>query len=66
MKTVKEVSMLTGVSVRTLHHYDEIGLLKPSKVTNAGYRLYDNTSLGRLHAILLLRQSVHRIKSGCV
>ena len=56
MKTVKEVSRLTGVSVRTLHHYDEIGLLKPAKVTDAGYRLYDDTSLRRLHAILLLRE----------
>ena len=42
MKTVKEVSTLTGVSVRTLHHYDDIGLLKPSAVTDAGYRLYDD------------------------
>ena len=56
MRTVKEVSNLTGVSVRTLHHYDEIGLLKPASVTDAGYRLYDDRSLGRLHAILLLRQ----------
>lgn len=56
MKTVKEVSALTGVSVRTLHHYDEISLLKPAKVTEAGYRLYDDASLRRLHAILLLRQ----------
>ena len=56
MKTVAQVSKLTGVSVRTLHHYDQIGLLKPSKVTEAGYRLYDDTSLQRLHAILLLRE----------
>lgn len=56
MKTVKEVCKLSGVSVRTLHHYDEIGLLKPAKVTEAGYRLYDDTSLRRLHAILLLRE----------
>ena len=39
MKTVKDISKLTVVSVRTLHHYDEIGLLKPAKVTDAGYRL---------------------------
>ena len=51
MKTVKEVSMLTGVSVRTLHHYDKIGLLKPAQVTEAGYRLYDDASLRRLHTI---------------
>ena len=56
MKTVKQVSILTGVSVRTLHHYDEIGLLKPAKVTEAGYRLYDDAALQRLHAILLLRE----------
>lgn len=56
MKTVKEVSRLTGVSVRTLHHYDTIGLLKPTRVTEAGYRLYDDTALGRLQAILLFRE----------
>ena len=56
MRTVKEVSNLTGVSVRTLHHYDEIGLLKPAKVTEAGYRLYDEAALRRLHAILLLKE----------
>ena len=56
MRTVKEVSNLTGVSVRTLHHYDSIGLLKPAKVTEAGYRLYDDASLRRIHAILLLRE----------
>ena len=47
MKTVKEVSRLTGVSVRTLHHYDAIGLLKPTRVTEAGYRLYDNQALAQ-------------------
>ena len=56
MKTVKEVSQLTGVSVRTLHHYDAIGLLHPSRVTDSGYRLYDDTALRRLNAILLLRE----------
>ena len=56
MKTVKEVSVLTGVSVRTLHHYDAIGLLKPARVTEAGYRLYDDPDLQRLQTILLLRQ----------
>ena len=56
MKTVKEVSLLTGVSVRTLHHYDAIGLLKPTRVTEAGYRLYDDTALRRLQTILLFRQ----------
>ena len=56
MKTVKEVSKLTGVSVRTLHHYDAIGLLKPTRVTEAGYRLYDDTALRRLQTILLFRE----------
>lgn len=56
MRTVHEVSELTGVSVRTLHHYDAIGLLKPSEVTKAGYRLYDDTALSRLQSILLFRE----------
>ena len=56
MKTVKEVSLLTGVSVRTLHHYDAIGLLKPTRVTEAGYRLYDDAALERLQSILLFRE----------
>ena len=56
MKTVNEVSKITGVSVRTLHHYDAIGLLRPARVTEAGYRLYDDTALARLHQILLLRE----------
>ena len=56
MRTVKEVSKITGVSVRTLHHYDAIGLLKPTKVTEAGYRMYDDTALGRLQSILLFRE----------
>ena len=56
MKTVKEVSRITGVSVRTLHHYDAIGLLRPAKVTEAGYRLYDDAALARLQSILLFRE----------
>ena len=56
MKTVTEVSRITGVSVRTLHHYDAIGLLRPTAVTEAGYRLYDEQALGRLQTILLFRQ----------
>ncbi len=56
MKTVNEVSKITGVSVRTLHHYDEIGLLKPTSTTEAGYRLYDDTALERLQHILLFRE----------
>lgn len=56
MKTVTEVSRLAGVSVKTLHHYDEIGLLKPTKVTEAGYRLYDEEALERLYLILVFRE----------
>ena len=56
MKTVHEVSRISGVSVRTLHHYDAIGLLKPTAVTEAGYRLYDDAALARLQNILLYRE----------
>ena len=55
MMTVHEVSSLSGVSVRTLHHYDAIGLLSPASVSPAGYRLYDEHSLERLQQILLFR-----------
>ena len=56
MKTVKEVSRITGVSVRTLHHYDAIGLLRPTQVTESGYRLYDDAALQRLQTILFFRE----------
>ena len=49
MRTVHEVSRLTGVSIRTLQYYDEIGLLSPASHTEAGYRLYDDSALERLH-----------------
>ena len=62
MKTVKDICKITGVSVRTLHHYDAIGLLKPASVTEAGYRLYDDSSLQRLHAILLLKELQFSLK----
>ena len=56
MMTVHEVSRLTGVSIRTLHYYDKIGLLHPAAMTDAGYRLYDDTELERLQHILLFRE----------
>lgn len=56
MRTVKEVSELTGISVRTLHYYDEIGLLKPTDVSEAGYRLYDDKALETLQQILFFRE----------
>ncbi len=56
MRSVKEVSKLAGVSVRTLHYYDAIGLLKPARTTEAGYRLYDDAALSRLRSILIFRE----------
>ena len=56
MMTVNEVSKLTGVSIRTLQYYDKIGLLKPTKYTKTGYRLYDDTALETLQQILLFRE----------
>ena len=56
MMIVNEVSKLTGVSIRTLQYYDSIGLLKPSRYTESGYRLYDDTALERLQQILLFRE----------
>ena len=53
MKTVNEVSKLTGVSRRTLQYYDKIGLLRPTEYTESGYRLYDDAALERLQQILL-------------
>ena len=54
--SVHEVAELTGITARTLHYYDEIGLLKPTKVTEAGYRMYDDKALSRLQNILLFRE----------
>ena len=56
MKTIKQVSDLTGISVRMLHYYDKIGLLKPSKFTEAGYRLYDDEALETLQQILFFKE----------
>lgn len=56
MRTVKEVSDITGISVRTLHYYDEIGLLKPSAKSEAGYRLYDDKALETLKQVLFFRE----------
>ena len=56
MMTVKEVSNISGVSIRSLHHYDKIGLLPATEVTAAGYRLYDDKALERLQMILLFKE----------
>lgn len=55
MRTVGEVATLAGVSVRTLHHYDALGLVVPSARTDAGYRLYGRADLERLQEVLALR-----------
>ncbi|HEX2926226.1 MAG TPA: MerR family transcriptional regulator [Ruminiclostridium sp.] len=56
MRTVKEVSELTGISIRTLHYYDEINLLKPTECGKSGYRLYDDNALVTLQQILFFRE----------
>ncbi|MGN0265697.1 MAG: MerR family transcriptional regulator [Oliverpabstia sp.] len=53
---ISDVAKLTGVTVRTLHYYDEIGLLNPSEVTQAGYRVYNDTDLEVLQQILFFRE----------
>ncbi|MFU1796603.1 MerR family transcriptional regulator [Paenibacillus azoreducens] len=54
--TVKEVSDLSKVTIKTLHHYHKIGLLEPAEITEAGYRLYGMKELERLQAILFYRE----------
>jgi DNA-binding transcriptional MerR regulator len=54
--TVGELAKLTGVTVRTLHHYDEIGLVRPSGRSAGGYRLYDDSDVLRLQQVLLHRE----------
>jgi DNA-binding transcriptional MerR regulator len=54
--TVRQLAKMAGVSVRTLHHYDQIGLLKPSSRTEAGYRLYAEKDLLRLQQVLFYRE----------
>lgn len=56
MLTVKQVAKISGVSVRALHHYDEIGLLKPASIGRNGYRYYGRDELLRLQQILLHRE----------
>lgn len=63
---VKEVADIVGISVRTLHHYDHIGILKPESVSPAGYRLYTDNNLERLQQILFYKElefSLEEIKS---
>jgi DNA-binding transcriptional MerR regulator len=53
---VGEVAARTGLTIRTLHHYDEIGLLRPSLRTESGHRLYTADDIARLHRVVSLRQ----------
>jgi DNA-binding transcriptional MerR regulator len=61
-RTIGEVARLSGVTIRTLHHYDEIGLLEPSDRTEAGYRVYDEDDLRRLQQILFYRELGFRLE----
>src|SRR5262249_37858942 len=56
MWKVGQLAKRTGISVRTLHHYDQIGLLRPSHRTESGHRLYDRDDVVRLQQIVMLRQ----------
>ena len=56
MRSISQVAKLTGVSIRTLQYYDEIGLLKPSELTASGYRLYDDDALQTLQQILFFKE----------
>lgn len=62
MKTVSQVTNLTGISARTLQYYDEIGLLKPSELTHASYRLYDDEALQKLQQILFFKELGFKLK----
>ena len=58
--TVKEISDVSGVSIRTLHYYDEIGLLRPTSKSEAGYRLYDDKALAKEGLTPGRRETLHR------
>lgn len=62
LKTVNEIAKLTGTTVRTLHYYDEINLLKPSDSSQAGYRLYSNEDVETLHQIMFLKEIGFELK----
>mgnify|MGYP000903032930 FL=1 len=63
MKTVKEMSRLSGVSVRTLHYYDEINLLTSSFIADNGYRYYNEDAIKRLQEILLFHELEFPLKT---
>ena len=62
MRTISQVAELTGISTRTLQYYDEIGLLKPSELTQSGYRLYNDEALQTLQQILFFKELGFKLK----
>lgn len=62
LKTVNETAKLTGITIRTLHYYDEIGLLKPSNISEAGYRFYSDSDIAILQQILFLKEIGFELK----
>lgn len=62
MRTISQVAELTGISIRTLQYYDEIGLLKPSELTQSGYRLYNDDALQKLQQILFFKELGFKLK----
>lgn len=62
MRTISQVAELTGISIRTLQYYDEIRLLKPSELTQSGYRLYDDDALQKLQQILFFKELGFKLK----
>lgn len=62
LKTVNEIAKLTGITVRALHYYDEINLLKPSDNSQAGYRLYSDEDVEILHQIMFLKEIGFKLK----
>ncbi|MDO4307106.1 MAG: MerR family transcriptional regulator [Eubacteriales bacterium] len=62
MRTISQVAELTGISKRTLQYYDEIGLLKPSELTQSGYRLYNDEALQKLQQILFFKELGFKLK----
>src|SRR5438128_9914377 len=65
---VGELARRTGLTIRTLHHYDEIGLVKPSLHTESGHRLYTAADVARLQQVLSLRQLGFALEenAGCL
>ncbi len=60
---IKEVAKLAGITVRTLHYYDEIGLLKPARITDSGYRLYSDENVAMLQQILFFKELGFSLKT---